>query len=151
MNLFYQNDDATMLLKKGLSPFTKDNNDAPIMLTCASCVQSSNSTVDTLLEHILCAGRIAHYIKIIARQKIGAHEDENSCERLIKDWLRKYTGSVTASNLRHKYPLKSSNVQISKVPGKIGHYNCKIKLEPHMHLEQLSSLITLNSEIIIPS
>jgi type VI secretion system protein ImpD len=103
--------------------------------------------IEILLEHILCACRIGHYIKTIARDKIGTYLDEVECEKFITNWLNKYQAKIGSQSHRFQYPLKNFRVKISKKPGKIGVYSCQIQLEPHMKLETLNSQITLYSEI----
>jgi type VI secretion system protein ImpC len=103
-----------------------------------------------LLEHLLAACRFAHYIKIIARDKIGSHVDEKECELFISKFLAKYTNTNTksGSQLKEQYPLKGYQVSITKTPGKAGSYHCNIILEPHMKLENMTAKIALTSEII---
>ena len=104
-----------------------------------------------LLEQLLTACHFGHYIKVIAQDKIGSLVNESECEAVIAKWLNRHTSKQNSPQSRSHYPLKSFNIKIKPVSGKVGAYNCQILLEPHMTFEHLTAKILLNSEIIMPS
>ena len=50
-----------------------------------------NARLSALLQHVLCGARIAHYIKVIIRDKVGAFITAEECEDYLRNWLFKYT------------------------------------------------------------
>ena len=147
-NFYFQHDTEQLLLTNGITPILQNNQNSPIQILSTTSVQRNDSSVSLILEHILCACRIAHHIKILARQKIGSLANEQDCEISIHQWLQRYTANINDQSLRFRYPLKDFNVKLAKIPGKVGVYSCQILLEPHMRLESMNSKILLHSEII---
>lgn len=143
MEFLLSNTDEQTLVAENITILTQQN------ITGKLCFLSfPDNTSNTTIEHILCASRFGHFIKQIARSKIGSFQDETKCETYLHRWLNAYTSTTSSRDLKLRYPLKSHNIKLQKVPGKIGHYNCKILLEPHMKLENINSKIILQSEII---
>ena len=110
----------------------------------------ANARVSAMLQQILCASRIAHYIKAIVRDKIGTFQSGKDCERVISEWLRKYTTgrSDLSLELRAKYPLRDFRVEIREVLQKPGVYACLIHLKPHYIADNLSTDIRLTTELV---
>lgn len=144
---FLHHDSEHILLNNGITPIIQNNTDSTPYIFSTSSAQIHDK-LNLILEHVLCACRIAHHVKIMARQKIGSYATEHECENFIKQWLQKFTANIDDRKLRYRYPLNSFNVKLAKIPGKVGFYSCQIMLEPHMKLENLNSKIVLHSEII---
>lgn len=137
-----------VLVELGITPLIQQNTISKMYFSSPYSINSHFKGADISIEHILCACRFGHFIKQIARNKIGSFQDEALCERYLHQWLNKYTANIASQGMRTRYPLKNHNIRLYKIPGKIGHYSCKILLEPHMKLENINSKITLQSEII---
>lgn len=147
-SLYLSSEDEVTAVHHGIIPFIYDCSTQQCHFNTVYAMSMAENPVDLLLEHLLCACRLGHYIKIHARNKIGSYRNLSECENFINQWLNKYTSTTRSMNLKHHFPLKSHQVQLLQVPGKPGHYSCSIQLEPHMNLEALNSKIILKSEII---
>jgi len=110
---------------------------------------SANARISAMLQQILCASRFAHYIKVLIRDKVGSFLTEQDCERFLQNWLSQYaTGRDDLSwEMRARYPLRSSRVQVREQPGKPGTYSCVIHLKPHYVADQLVSELKLTTEL----
>lgn len=110
---------------------------------------NTNEKLSSMLNYVLCAARFAHYLKIIARNKIGSFTTAEDCERALSDWLRQYTasGNDLSRELQAKYPLRDARVEISESIGNPGAYICKIHLSPHYRFEQIETYLQLTTEI----
>jgi type VI secretion system protein ImpD len=102
-----------------------------------------------MLQHIFCVSRFAHYLKVMARDKIGAQFSPEDCERFLADWLRKYTTSSDTAGPedRAKYPLREAKVAVRERPDKPGSYNCVVHLRPHFQLDQMFMSMRLTTEL----
>ncbi len=111
-----------------------------------------NAKLSVMLQHILCGSRIAHYIKMIFRDKIGSYSSAKMVEDDIDNWLSKYTS--TNENLgweaQARYPLRDANVQVKEHPAKPGEFMCIIHLRPHYQLDQMISELELATELKQP-
>jgi len=109
----------------------------------------TNARLSAMLQHVLCGARIAHYIKVMVRDKVGSFLTAEDCERFLSKWLVKYT--TGDSNLdwstQARYPLRSSKVKVKEHPGKSGEYICIIHLRPHYQLDNMISELELVTEL----
>lgn len=110
---------------------------------------NTNEKLSSMLNYVLCASRFAHYIKIIARHKIGSFISARDCTKILGDWLRQYTasGNDLSRELQAKYPLKEAKVEIFENKEKPGAYFCKIYISPHYRFEQIETYLQLTTEI----
>lgn len=108
-----------------------------------------NASMSAMLQYMLCVSRFAHYVKIIGRDKIGTFTGPEDCQRILQNWLNQYTidSDSESSELRARYPLSSSKVDVKNKVGSPGCFTCVIHLQPHFQLDQLVSSIRLVTEL----
>ncbi len=108
-----------------------------------------NEKLSSMLNYVLCTARFAHYLKMIARNKIGSFTTAEDCAKILGDWLRQYTasGNDLSRELQAKYPLRDARVEMTESIGKPGAFNCKIHLSPHYRFEQIETYLQLTTEI----
>lgn len=109
-----------------------------------------NAKLSAMLQHVLCASRIAHYIKVMIRDKIGAFVTASDCEEHLRKWLFKYTmgGDDLEWESQARYPLREAQVKVEEHREKPGHYQCKIHLVPHYQTDQMISELELITELV---
>ncbi len=102
-----------------------------------------------LISYILCGSRFSHYLKIIARDKVGTLASTDEWERFLQNWLHQYCGANENHdiNLRSKYPLRAANIEISEQQGKFNSYLCIIHLQPHMQFKDAGTHLRLVTEL----
>ena len=100
-----------------------------------------NEQLGAMLNYVLCVGRFAHYIKVMARDWIGSYKSAEECERRLSKWLSGYcsTGDDMSYDLRARYPLQAARVRVQPVVGLPGSFECTIHLKPHLQLDQAIS------------
>jgi type VI secretion system protein ImpD len=106
---------------------------------------TANAKLSAMLQYMLCVSRFAHYLKVMARDKIGSFATPALCEDYLQRWLSTYTSSsdVPDEETRARYPLRESLVRIAELPGKPGTYQCICHLKPHAQLDQVSTTVRL--------
>ncbi len=111
-----------------------------------------NARLSTMLQHVLCGSRVAHYIKVIIRDKVGSFLSAHECERYLRDWIHKYTTGNTGMDWEEqaRYPLREGRVKVSEHPEKPGQYTCVIHLVPHYQIDQMVSELELITELAQP-
>nr|MBX2807696.1 type VI secretion system contractile sheath large subunit [Cellvibrionaceae bacterium] len=114
-------------------------------------IATANAKLSAMIQYMMCVSRFAHYIKIIGRDKIGNFLGPDECQRIFQNWLNQYTTSndVDSSELKAKYPLSMSKVEVREKPGSLGSYSCVMHLQPHFQLDQLVSSIKLITELAV--
>ena len=109
-----------------------------------------NAKLSAMLQHVLCASRIAHYIKMMVQDKTGSFITAEECENYLRDWLFQYTSNREdlAWEEQARYPLKDSRVSVREHPQRKGHFLSKIHLVPHYQLEQMVTELELVTELV---
>ena len=109
-----------------------------------------NAKLSAMLQHVLCASRVAHYIKVMIRDKIGSFITADECEHFLTKWLFKYTTGREDLDWEEqaRYPLRQASVRVNEHPDKPGQYVCVIHLVPHYQLDQMVSELELVTELV---
>ena len=110
---------------------------------------SINSRLSSMLQHVLCGSRFAHYIKVIIRDKVGSFISADECEDYLREWLFRYTTGREDLDWEEqaRYPLREAAVDVKDHPEKPGEYLCVIHLRPHYQLDHLVSELELVTEL----
>lgn len=112
-------------------------------------IANTNARISSMLQYILCASRFAHYLKVKARNKIGAFTEEYELEDYLRNWVTEYVANDenASPSTRAKYPLREAEVKVRATPGSPGSYQCVMHLLPHAQLDSLSVAIKLTTEL----
>lgn len=110
---------------------------------------NTNAKLSAMLQHVLCGSRVAHYIKVMIRDKVGSFITADRCERFLRDWLLQYTTGREDLDWEEqaRYPLKEGSVRVKDHPSKPGEFLCVIHLQPHYQLDQMVSELELVTEL----
>jgi type VI secretion system protein ImpC len=110
---------------------------------------SANAEISARLPYILATSRFAHYLKVMARDKIGSFMEASDCETWLNKWIAQYVNANTAANheLKAKYPLAAARVEVKEVSGKPGAYNAVAYLRPWLQFEELTTSMRLVAQI----
>lgn len=108
-----------------------------------------NARLSAMLQHILCGSRVAHYLKVMFRDKVGSFATAGDCERHLRDWLHRYTTGRDDLEWEDqaRYPLRESDVTVREHPLRPGEYVCEIRLRPHYQLDHMVSELELVTEL----
>ena len=112
-------------------------------------LDNTNARLSTMLQHIMCCSRIAHYLKVIIRDKLGSFLSARECEAYLQKWINHYTTGRDDLEWSEqaRYPLREANVQVKSQPGKPGIYMCIMRLKPHYQLDDMVSELELVTEL----
>ena len=133
-------------------------NDFAVFMGAQSCqrpktffdpVANTNADLSTKFNLILNTSRFAHYLKVMARDKIGSFMEVADCSAWLNDWIRQYCVDPNGASeaVKAKRPLAEANVEVREVRGKAGFYEAVAYLRPHYQLEGLSTSMRLVAEV----
>ena len=111
---------------------------------------NANARLSTMLQYILCVSRFAHYLKAMARDKIGSFMERSECETWLNNWINLYTIANPESagpEMKAKHPLREAKIVVQEVKGKPGCYEAVAHLRPHFQLDELSVSLRLVAEL----
>ncbi len=114
---------------------------------------NANARLSTQLQYILCVSRFSHYLKAMARDRIGSFTSRNECERWLNEWINTYVhpspDNAGQASLAAK-PLSEARIDVREVKGRPGHYEAVAYLKPHYQLEALSVSMRLVADLPAP-
>ena len=92
-----------------------------------------NYRLGTQLPYMFIITRLAHYIKVLQREQIGAWKERIDLERELNQWIRQYVVDMEnpAASVRSRKPLRQASVDVEDVEGQPGWYRCRLTVRPH--------------------
>jgi type VI secretion system protein ImpC len=111
---------------------------------------NANAELSAKFNLILCTSRFAHYLKVMARDKIGSFMEVKDAERWLNDWINNYVVANpedAGEETKAKRPLSEARIEVREVKGKPGWYEAIAYLRPHYQLEALSTSMRLVAEV----
>jgi len=110
---------------------------------------TANADLSTKVNYLLCISRFAHYLKVMARDKIGSDMEREDCERWLNNWIANYVcdPTVAGEETKARCPLADANVQVREVAGRPGWYEAVAHLRPHFQLETLTASMRLVAQV----
>ncbi len=110
---------------------------------------TSNAEISARLPYIMATSRIAHFLKVMARDKIGSFMEASEAEEWLNRWIANYVnGSPGASaEMKARFPLAEASVEVKEVPGQPGVYSAIAWMRPWLQMEELSASLRLVANI----
>ena len=110
---------------------------------------TANAAISARLPYLMATSRFAHYLKVMARDKIGSFMEANDCEAWLNRWISNYTNSneTAGPETKARYPLRESRIEVKEIPGKPGSYNAVAHLRPWLQMEELTTSMRMVARI----
>ena len=92
-----------------------------------------NYKLGTQLPYMFIVNRLAHYLKVLQREQIGAWKARTDLELELNKWIRQYVADQEnpSSEVRSRRPLRAAQVIVSDVEGEPGWYRVSLNVRPH--------------------
>ncbi len=110
---------------------------------------TANAAISARLPYMMATSRFAHYLKVMARDKIGSFMEAEDVESWLSRWILSYVNASEGGGqeIRAKYPLADARVQVKEIPGTPGSYNAVAWLKPWLQMEELTTSLRLVAKI----
>lgn len=110
---------------------------------------TANASISARLPYIMATSRIAHYLKVMARDMVGSFQEASDVERDLNKWIGNYTnGNPEASpESKAKYPLREAKIEVKEIPGAPGSYNAVAHMRPWLQMEELTTSLRMVAKI----
>ena len=110
---------------------------------------TANAAISARLPYIMATSRIAHFLKVIARDKIGSFMERQDCEEWLRRWIANYVSSDPhpSDDVKARYPLAEAEIKVEEIPGSPGSYNAVAWLRPWLQLEELTTSLRMVAKI----
>lgn len=108
-----------------------------------------NAQIAAMLQYLLCASRFAHYLKVLARDKMGSVAEAAELQSYLSEWVTKYVtrDSNASPQMKARFPLREAEVQVRADPARPGAYQCILRLWPHYQLDELAFSVQLRTKV----
>jgi type VI secretion system protein ImpC len=119
-------------------PRVYDNHDA-----------TANAAISSRLPYIMATSRIAHYLKVMARDKVGSFMEADDMQQWLNRWINNYVNASEegGQDMRAQYPLREAKVEVKPVPGSPGSYSAVAWLRPWLQMEELTTSLRMVARI----
>ncbi len=110
---------------------------------------NDNAAISARLPYIMASSRFAHYLKVMARDKIGSFMEVQECENWLNRWIANYVNASEDANQKQKakFPLADAHISVEEIPGQPGSYNAVAHLRPWLQFEELTASMRLVARI----
>ena len=110
---------------------------------------TANAAISSRLPYIMATSRFAHYLKVIARDKIGSFMEADDCEKWLNRWIGNYVNANAdaGAEMKARYPLREAKVEVQEIPGRPGSYNAVAWMRPWLQLEELTTSLRMVARI----
>ena len=110
---------------------------------------TANAAISARLPYIMATSRFAHYLKIMARDKIGSFMEAEDCEKWLNRWIGNYVNNTEGAGqeARAKYPLREAKIEVKEVPGAPGSYTAVAHMRPWLQFEELTASMRMVARI----
>lgn len=127
--------------------FSANSSQKPILYTTSEA--TANSRINARLPYVFLASRIAHYLKVLQRENIGAVKDAKVLENDLNSWLQTLvtTMSNPSDELTAKHPLREGLVQVSNIEDNPGYFKIQMYIKPHFQIEGMDLRLSLVSQL----
>jgi len=110
---------------------------------------TANAEISARLPYIMATARIAHFLKVMARDKVGSFLEASDAEAWLNNWIANYVNSdpTASADMKARYPLAEASVEVKEVPGEPGVYSAIARLRPWLQMEELTASLRLVAKI----
>ena len=106
---------------------------------------TENAAISARLPYIMATSRFAHFLKVMARDKIGSFMEADDCQTWLNRWIQNYVDPMGAD--RARFPLREAKVEVKEIPGAPGSYNAVAHMRPWLQMEELTTSLRMVARI----
>lgn len=110
---------------------------------------TANSEISARLPYIMATSRIAHFLKVMARDKVGSFMEASDAEQWLNRWISNYVNNSpdASPEMKARYPLAEASIEVKEVPGQPGVFSAIAWLRPWLQMEELTASLRLVAKI----
>ncbi len=110
---------------------------------------TANAVISARLPYIMATSRIAHFLKVMARDKVGSFMEASDAELWLNKWISDYVNASpgASSEMKARYPLAEAKIEVKEIPGQPGSYSAVAWMRPWLQMEELSASMRMVAEI----
>lgn len=110
---------------------------------------TANGRLNARLPYVFLSSRIAHYLKVLQRENIGATKNAKVLENELNKWLQTLVTTMPSPGLDliATHPLSQAYVEVSDMKDNPGFYRVELFMSPHFQIEGVNVLLSLVAQM----
>ncbi len=110
---------------------------------------TASARLSSQIPYLLASSRIAHYLKVICRDKVGSFMSRADCQEMLTRWIQQYTVNRDDADteMKAKRPLREAKITVFDDPARPGCYKARAHLRPHYQLDEITVSLGLVVEL----
>lgn len=110
---------------------------------------TANSKINARLPYIFLSARLAHYLKVLQRENIGANKTRSELETELNRWLGTLITKMNnpGPELSASHPLRDGLVMVETIPENPGLYRVSLHATPHFQVEGMEVRLSLVAQL----
>jgi len=110
---------------------------------------TANSRVNSRLPYIFLTARLAHYLKVLQRENIGASKSAGVLESELNNWIKELVTEMEnpGPELAATHPLSFGQVTVAENPDNPGFFKVTLSVIPHFQVEGVNVNLSLVSKM----
>jgi type VI secretion system protein ImpC len=110
---------------------------------------TASARLSAQIPYLMVSCRIAHYLKAICRDKIGAFQSRSECEAHLNRWIHGYVLEMddAAAESKAERPLRAARIDVFDDRARPGCYQARAYLRPHFQLDEIRVSIGLVTDL----
>jgi len=110
---------------------------------------TANSRINSRLPYIFLSSRLAHYLKVIQRENIGATKSATVLQDELNGWLKNLVTEMKnpSPSVAAQRPLSAANVAVAEIADNPGFYRVTMSVSPHFQVEGIDVNLQMVSQM----
>lgn len=110
---------------------------------------TANARVNSRLPYIFLTARLAHYLKVIQRENIGATKNAAVLETELNNWIKQLVTEMKnpSPELAAQRPLAAAQVSVEEYADNPGFFKVGMAVRPHFQVEGIDVNLQLVSQM----
>jgi len=110
---------------------------------------TANSRLCANLPYLFLVSRLAHYLKVIQRENIGAAKEKEELQAELDRWISKLVTEMDnpGPELKARCPLRAAQIVVTDIADNPGFYHVEMRVRPHFQIEGVDVDLSLVSQL----
>ncbi|MCL1916654.1 MAG: type VI secretion system contractile sheath large subunit [Desulfovibrionaceae bacterium] len=105
--------------------------------------------LSTQFPYMMLMNRLAHYIKVLQRENIGAWREKNELARELNKWINQYVTAMDTPDAltRSRRPLRLAQVDVREIENEASWYAVALRAQPHFKYMGVNFTLSLEGRL----
>ncbi len=110
---------------------------------------TANSKLCANLPYLFLVSRLAHYLKVIQRENIGAAKEKGDLQLELESWISELVTKDPHPGVEQKakWPLSAATLKVTDFADSPGFYRVEMQVRPHFQVEGVNVNLSLVSQL----